>query len=98
MTDISGVTLEKKEDEVKDSSLLPTTKEGEKALTGQNNVTNSSNKKAKRQTRTRQLPTCLCMTMTAEQMRAVMMKKMTMLNSLVAQQLTPSKDNPKRKT
>eukprot|EP00957_Ditylum_brightwellii_P111858 8531475-Ditylum_brightwellii.AAC.1 len=47
MTDISGVTLGKKEDEVKESSLLPTTKEGEKALTGQNNVTNTSNKKAK---------------------------------------------------
>eukprot|EP00957_Ditylum_brightwellii_P064227 4873954-Ditylum_brightwellii.AAC.1 len=47
MTDISGVTLGKKEDEEKETSSGPTTKEGEKALTGQSNFTNTSNKKAK---------------------------------------------------
>eukprot|EP00957_Ditylum_brightwellii_P093593 7127125-Ditylum_brightwellii.AAC.1 len=48
MSDISGVILGKKEDGVTESSPLPTFKEGEKALTGQNYVTNSSNKKAKK--------------------------------------------------
>eukprot|EP00957_Ditylum_brightwellii_P054252 4108627-Ditylum_brightwellii.AAC.1 len=47
MTDISSVTLGKKEDKEKETFPVPTTKEGEKALTGQSNVTNTSDKKVK---------------------------------------------------
>eukprot|EP00957_Ditylum_brightwellii_P086310 6567603-Ditylum_brightwellii.AAC.1 len=102
MTDISGVTLGKKEDGEKEKSPAPTSKEGEKALTGQSNITNTSNKKAKE----------MCIEMNKNNATAnlppydddsrsdksVIMKKMTRLHSHVAQQSTPSTVNPKRKT
>eukprot|EP00957_Ditylum_brightwellii_P030840 2336912-Ditylum_brightwellii.AAC.1 len=51
MTDISGISIGGKEDEVRETSPGPTTKEGEKALIDQSNGTNTSNKKVKEKQR-----------------------------------------------